>query len=587
MRAVPFRVLVALLVALATSAVRAEAGAGDVVLVVANARHPWSVRVATQYLAARGIPASQLLTVDVSTDAAVTPEVYQQAIERPLMGWLRTHDAFDRTHIILLGPGLPLRIAGTPGRNGTTASVDSELAVLYRRMTGLPVSAAGFVENPYFSPGALTTPRPFDRARYDIYLVTRIDGRTEADALALIARGAVRPAAFVLAIDGRPDMVSGPEARWLAEVGPRVQAVQAGARVVADATSAIVEHLDGVTGYASWGSNDVRERVPPVTFGPGALASSFMSSDARTMAPPPAGWKPALWSETASYFAGSPEALAADWLAAGLTGLAAQVAEPYLDGAVRPATLQEAWVRGYTLAESFYLAMPYLSWQAVVFGDPLARAIETGPEGYERLTEAAAGEGVFLERAAASYRRRQPDLDEAASRLMVRADLSIARGENVDARKLLEEVTVRAPRYTSAQLRLGQQYEAEKRYDLARTRYELVLQSEPGNVIALNNLAYNLGVYAGEPKAGLQHAERAAAIGGNSAAVLDTLGWLRHLSGDSRGAVAALLRAVELEPDLCEAWSHLAVAQRAAGDEPAAVKTDARAGSCGAAVRQQ
>jgi uncharacterized protein (TIGR03790 family) len=481
---------------------------------------------------------------------------------------------------------LPLRIAGTPGRNGTTASVDSELAVLYRRLTGLPVSVAGFVENPYFSPAALTTPRPFDRGRYDIYLVTRIDGRTEAEASALIARGAVRPSAFVLAIDGRPEALSGPEARWLAEVGPRVQAVQAQARVVTDATSAILEHVDGVTGYASWGSNDVRERVPPVTFGPGALASSFMSSDARTMAEPPPNWKPALWSDASSYFAGSPEALAADWLAAGLTGLAAQVAEPYLDGAVRPATLQEAWARGYTLAESFYLAMPYLSWQGVVFGDPLARAVDTGPDGYELLTDPTAGGGAFIERTAAAYRRGQPDLDEASSRLMVRADLSIARGETVDARKLLEEVTVRSPAYTPAQLRLGQQYEAEKRYDLGRARYELVLRAEPGNVVALNNLAYNLGVYGGEPKAGLAHAERAAILGGNSAAVLDTLGWLRHLSGDSRGAVAPLLRAVELDPHLCEAWSHLALAQRAAGDEAAAVKTDARAGSCGPEVKQ-
>ena len=119
MRAVPTRFLLVVLWVLATSAIRAEAAAGDVVLVVANARHPWSSRVAAQYLAARGLPPSQLLTVDVSPDATVTHEVYQQAIERPLIAWLRTHDAFDRTHIIVLGPGLPLRIAGTPGRNGT------------------------------------------------------------------------------------------------------------------------------------------------------------------------------------------------------------------------------------------------------------------------------------------------------------------------------------------------------------------------------------------------------------------------------------------------------------------------------------
>ena len=44
-------------------------------------------------------------------------------------------------------------------------------------------------------------------------------------------------------------------------------------------------------------------------------------------------------------------------------------------------------------------------------------------------------------------------------------------------------------------LRLGQQYDADKLYDLARARYELVLRAQPANVVALNNLAYNLGVY--------------------------------------------------------------------------------------------
>jgi uncharacterized protein (TIGR03790 family) len=585
MRVVSIRVLVGLLLALLAFAMRAEAATGDVVLVVANARHPWSVRVATHYLQARGIPASQLLTVDVSPDAIVSHEVYQQAIERPLTSWLRTNEAFDRTHIIVLGPGMPLRIGGTNGRNGTGASVDSEVAVLYRRLTGSPVPLAGFIANPYFSAGPLVAPRPFDRAKYDIYLVTRIDGRTEAEALALIGRGAVRPSTFVLAIDGRPEALSGPEARWLAEVGPRVQAVRPEARVVSDASTDTLSDVSGVTGYASWGSNDVRARVPPVTFGPGALASSFMSSDARTMAAPPANWQPAVWSETASYFAGSPEALAADWLAAGLTGLAGQVAEPYLDGAVRPATLHEAWVRGYTLAESFYLAMPYLSWQAVVFGDPLARALDD-PGGDDALTDASAGQGSFVDRAATVYRRGQPDLDQEAATLMARADLSIARGDMPEARKLLEEVTVRAPGYTPAQLRLAQQYDADKLHDLARARYEAVLQAQPANAVALNNLAYNLGVHGGDPKGGLVHAERAAALAGGSAAVLDTLGWLRHLAGDSRGAVAPLRRAVDLEPELCEAWRHLALAQRATGDERGAVKTDARAASCGADVKQ-
>ncbi|MBA2353554.1 MAG: TIGR03790 family protein, partial [Acidobacteria bacterium] len=372
------------------------------VLVVSNRAHPWSGDVADAYLHARQIPAEQVVVIDLPPTPLVSREVYQQRIEGPVARWLRTHDAFDRIRFIVLVPGVPLRVTGTRGRQGSTASVDSELALLYRRMTGTPVASTGFIENPYFSAGALDAPRPFDHQHYDIYLVTRLDGRTAADATALISRGAIRPTRFSVVVDGRPRAASGAEATWLAEVPARVQAAQPAARVLADESAAPIAGEVEVTGYASWGSNDVQARVPPVSFGAGAIASSFMSSDARTLESPPPGWVPGTWERPGSFFAGSPEALAADWLQAGLTGLGAQVTEPYLDGAFRPATLQEAWVRGYTLAESFYLALPYLSWQAVVFGDPLARGTD-GPAPAAEVPTAGDTSGVtpFVARSAA------------------------------------------------------------------------------------------------------------------------------------------------------------------------------------------
>jgi hypothetical protein len=39
-------------------------------------------------------------------------------------------------------------------------------------------------------------------------------------------------------------------------------------------------------------------------------------------------------------------------------------------GCVRPDYLP-AYHRGHNLGESFYMAMPYLSWQGIVTGDPL------------------------------------------------------------------------------------------------------------------------------------------------------------------------------------------------------------------------
>ena len=47
------------------------------------------------------------------------------------------------------------------------------------------------------------------------------------------------------------------------------------------------------------------------------------------------------------------------------------MAEPFLDATIRPQILFPAYFRGMNLAESFYLAMPNVSWQTIVVGDPL------------------------------------------------------------------------------------------------------------------------------------------------------------------------------------------------------------------------
>ena len=96
---------------------------------------------------------------------------------------------------------MPIRIAGTGGRSGTVSSVDSELTLLYRRHVGQLAAIVGFVPNPYFAGTApVSTVAPFTHEKYDIYLVTRLDGYTLEDAIGLIDRGAapVRDGRFIL-----------------------------------------------------------------------------------------------------------------------------------------------------------------------------------------------------------------------------------------------------------------------------------------------------------------------------------------------------------------------------------------------------
>ena len=90
-------------------------------------------------------------------------------------------------------------------------------------------------------------------------------------------------------------------------------------------------------------------------------------------------WTIGTWLDRATYYAGSPQSLTGDLIREGVTGVAGHVAEPFLDAAIRPDILFPAYVSGFNLAESFYLAMPYLSWQAVVIGDPLCAPFPRKP----------------------------------------------------------------------------------------------------------------------------------------------------------------------------------------------------------------
>jgi uncharacterized protein (TIGR03790 family) len=63
--------------------------------------------------------------------------------------------------------------------------------------------------------------------------------------------------------------------------------------------------------------------------------------------------------------------LIADLIHEGASGVSGNTYEPYLSGCARPDYLLPAYYQGRTLAESYYLSLPLLSWQSVVVGDPL------------------------------------------------------------------------------------------------------------------------------------------------------------------------------------------------------------------------
>jgi len=93
--------------------------------------------------------------------------------------------------------------------------------------------------------------------------------------------------------------------------------------------------------------------VKGLAFPPGAIALHIYSFSAQTLR---GGhdWCPAL-------------------IAAGVAATVGNVYEPYLGLTHRPDLLLEALAAGETLGDAAYYALPALSWQAIVIGDPLYR----------------------------------------------------------------------------------------------------------------------------------------------------------------------------------------------------------------------
>ena len=131
-------------------AASADAQSAENVAIVINDNSPQSQRIGEHYARTRSLPPENVLRIRVSTEETVERGVYASLIEAPIAAAIRRAGLQDRILYLVLTKGVPMRIAGTTGLNGTLSSVDAELTLLYRRMTGEAVPLAGKIDNPYF-----------------------------------------------------------------------------------------------------------------------------------------------------------------------------------------------------------------------------------------------------------------------------------------------------------------------------------------------------------------------------------------------------------------------------------------------------
>lgn len=114
----------------------------------------------------------------------------------------------------------------------------------------------------------------------------------------------------------------------------------------------------------------------------------------------------------------------------------------------------------------------------------------------------------------------------------------------------------------------GQQYILVKDYRAAVRQFQAVLDVEPDNPVALNNIAWVLNEL-GDPKA-LQYAERASTLAPLTPSVMDTHGWILVQHGDVTQGLALVRKASNLAPQDADIQLHLAKALLKTGDKAAA-----------------
>lgn len=171
--------------------------------------------------------------------------------------------------------------------------------------------------------------------------------------------------------------------------------------------------------------------------------------------------------------------------------------------------------------------------------------------------------------AAAAYRN---GLKQAGTPdLAVRVHTALtAAGSNADASTFASNWLKDHQKDAVFRLHLAQMATAKKDYATAAQYYRKVVDDQPNNVLALNNLAWVAGQLK-DPKA-LEYAELANKLTPNQPAIMDTLGTLLVERGDTARGLELLHKASELAPQAGSIRLNLAKGLIKVGKKEAAKK---------------
>jgi uncharacterized protein (TIGR03790 family) len=395
-------IFAALFSLLSFSVMPALALSPDEVLVIANRNAASSVGLATWYMEKRRIPKKNLQLVFVTDKETCSRDEYLQKIVPPVRRALKTN---RKLNAIVTMYGLPLRIA-SPGqtkeeqtwmdrltaqkenfdtlkeKNGQltgeqkttlnqikeklkqlkastdkTASLDSELMLVKKENYKLNF----WLPNPFFLPWR-SQQTAIDKS--DVIMVSRLDGadpsivkRIVNDSIEAETKGLSGTAYFDARWkDPGQKKVSGYGLydKSIHNAAGRMQ--KKGLKVVLDDKQALFQPGDcpNAALYCGWYS--LANYVDAFTWEKGAVGFHIASAECTTLKRENSN----VWCKK--------------MLDKGIAATVGPVGEPYVQSFPLPEIFFEFLAQGkLTLAESYLISLPYLSWKQVLVGDPLYR----------------------------------------------------------------------------------------------------------------------------------------------------------------------------------------------------------------------
>jgi len=382
------------------------------VLVIANRNAPGSVELAEYYMVARAIPAGNLLVLALTDNETCSRNEYDEKVAKPVRRFLEQSRGTAPIRCLVTVYGVPLKVA-PPELNATekkqlaalradekrlldaragsgpdgsekSKTVDEELKRLRAQIAEIrkidhgaaldseltlvlqdDYPLKGWMPNPFFV-GFRDKSLPLTREK--TLFVSRLDGpsadivrRVIDDSIATEKKGLTGTACF--------------DARWTRRTGDQLKGLQGYGlfdhyihlaadrvaksgrfKVVLDGKQALLKsgECPDTALYVGWYS--LRKYVDAFAWKPGSVGYHIASFECETLRKEGSN----VWCKR--------------MLEEGIAATIGPVAEPYVETFPIPEVFFGLVLEGpVTLVESYFLSLPFLSWQMVLLGDPLYR----------------------------------------------------------------------------------------------------------------------------------------------------------------------------------------------------------------------